>query len=59
MPDIDALLAEAFGFELFEKDGKLQQEIDDTLERYADAALSEDELSDAAGGIDPGNPPRK
>ena len=51
MPDMEALLAEAFGFEMFEHVEALQKQIDDTMGRYADADLSMDELADAAGGI--------
>lgn len=57
MPDMEALLAEALGFTQFESVEEMQEQIDDTLERYADSALSADDLADAAGGIDPGNPP--
>ncbi len=50
MPDMETLIAEAFGFAQFEHVEDMQQQIDDTMERYADAALSTDELADAAGG---------
>ena len=53
MPDPETLLAEAFGFGLFEHVEALQKQIDDTLERYGDsdlAPLSMDELDNVAGG---------
>ena len=53
MLGMDALLAEGFGFEMFEHVEALQKQIDDTMERYDDAALSDDDLADAAGGADP------
>ena len=50
MTDPETLLAEAFGFGLFEHVEALQKQIDDTLERYGDSALSSNDLADAAGG---------
>ena len=57
MPDMETLLAEAFGFAQFEYVEEMQKQIDDTLERYADSALSYDDLASAAGGADPDKPP--
>jgi len=53
MPDMETLLAEAFGFAQFEHIEELQRQIDDTLERYADSDLSADDLANAAGGMNP------
>jgi len=57
MPDMETLLAEAFGFAQFEYVEAMQKQIDDTLERYDDFALSYFDLADAAGGVDPDKPP--
>lgn len=52
MPEMETLLAEAFGFEDFERVEELQEQIDRTLEKHdSDSALSEDDLAAAAGGI--------
>lgn len=53
MPEIETMLAELFGAQLFEKDPELQAMIDDTLSRYSDGDghISLDELSAAAGGL--------
>lgn len=56
MPDMEALLAETFGFEMFEHIEALQKQIDDTLGRYDDDVLSADDLADAAGGADLNKP---
>lgn len=57
MPEMETLLAEAFGFETFERVDELQEQIDRTLEKYeSDAALSNDDLADAAGGINEAPP---
>ena len=57
MPDMETLLAEAFGFAQFEYVEEMQKQIDDTLGRFDDAVLSADDLANAAGGADPEKPP--
>jgi hypothetical protein len=57
MPDMETLLAEAFGFAQFEHIEELQRQIDDALERYADSDLSADDLANAAGGMNPDKSP--
>lgn len=52
MPDMETLLAELFGFQQFERSARLQELIDETLNRYDDdLRLSTDDLETAAGGI--------
>ena len=52
MPVMETLLSEMFGFQLFERDSRLQDMIDDTLYRYDDDMfISADDLAAAAGGI--------
>jgi len=53
VPDTGAFLAEMFGFQLFERDGRLQALIRETLNRYEDrdARIPADDLAAAAGGL--------
>ncbi len=51
MSDMEILLAELFGYQLFEQDQRLQLMTEDTLCRYDDYILSLDDLETAAGGV--------
>ena len=51
MPDMETLLAELFGYQLFEPDKRLQLMTEDTLSRYDDYVLSLNDLEAAAGGV--------
>ena len=51
MPDMETLLAELFGYQLFEPDKRLQLMTEDTLSRYDDYVLSLNDLESAAGGV--------
>lgn len=52
MPDTEILLAELFGYQLFEPDKRLQLMTEDTLCRYDDDdMISLNDLEVAAGGV--------
>ena len=51
MPDTEILLAELFGYQLFEPDKRLQLMTEDTLCRYDDHVLSLNDIEAAAGGV--------
>ena len=51
MPDTEILLAELFGYQLFEPDKRLQLMTEDALSRYEDYVLSLNDLEAAAGGV--------